>query len=96
MALLLLLHTPIIFINIFNFIKIYFYLSFIFIYHINIIKFYFKNFNKIYKIIYKKKITFAKRVFPVPGGPVNNAPLGILAPKLLLLINNFFIFLKKF
>jgi hypothetical protein len=24
---------------------------------------------------------FANKVFPVPGGPINNAPLGILAPK---------------
>ena len=24
---------------------------------------------------------FAIMVFPVPGGPVNSAPLGILAPK---------------
>lgn len=26
---------------------------------------------------------FANNVFPVPGGPVNKAPLGILAPNLL-------------
>jgi len=25
-------------------------------------------------------IAFAKRVFPVPGGPINKTPFGILAP----------------
>jgi len=28
---------------------------------------------------------FANKVFPVPGGPINKAPLGILAPKLVYL-----------
>ena len=27
-----------------------------------------------------KTVAFARRVLPVPGGPVNKAPLGILAP----------------
>jgi len=31
-------------------------------------------------IKYIKKITLANKVFPVPGGPDNKAPLGILAP----------------
>jgi len=29
---------------------------------------------------YKYLITFASRVFPVPGGPVRRAPFGSLAP----------------
>ena len=28
-------------------------------------------------------IALASKVFPVPGGPINNAPLGILPPNLL-------------
>ena len=30
-------------------------------------------------------IAFANKVFPVPGGPTNNTPLGILAPRRLYL-----------
>ena len=34
-------------------------------------------------------IAFANKVFPVPGGPINNAPLGILAPKSVYLVGYF-------
>ena len=32
---------------------------------------------------------FASRVLPVPGGPTNKAPLGILAPKILNFVGDF-------